>query len=210
LEPHPATSLTAGSSWLGAELFQRTLLATDIIPLVYALDSDITIESSDGVLFELYERNLKMGLGKLEFIKPNNENQIVHLSEDSVILELLFQFCYPDRHPDLENLPFTTLSRLAEAVEKYNVFSGIPICKIRMKYSLSVFSFAPVIESHHRNNLPHEAFDIFLYGANHNYTDVMAMAAPLVVLSTPLSKVVPALPVQLHGIWVRNGHFLVC
>jgi len=127
-----------------------------------------------------------MGLGNWDFAEPDDENQTVQLSEDAVILELLFRFCYPDRHPDLENLPFSTLTRLTEAVEKYNAFSGILICKIRMK-----------------NNLPHEAFDIFLYGANHDYTDIMTMAAPLVVLSTPPSKIVPALPVELHERWLQ-------
>ena len=62
-----------------------------------------------------------------------NQDRIVLLPEDSDILELLFQFCYPDRHPDLNDLELAVLAKFAEAVEKYNVFSAIQICKIRMR-----------------------------------------------------------------------------
>lgn len=73
-----------------------------------------------------------MGLGNWSLLI--NQDQIVRLPEDSDILELLFQFCYPERHPDLNDLEFAVLAKLAVAFEKYNVFSAIPICKIRMRY----------------------------------------------------------------------------
>ena len=61
-------------------------------------------------------------------------NEVVQLPEKSVILDLLFQFCYPERHPELKGLAFDVLAELAEAAEKYKVFSAISICKIFMKY----------------------------------------------------------------------------
>jgi hypothetical protein len=86
-----------------------------------------------------------MSLGNWEIGKPGNGDQIVQLSEDSTSLELLFQFCYPERHPDLETLRYPILARLTKAVEKYNVFSAILIGRIRMRYVLSASCFWTVI-----------------------------------------------------------------
>jgi hypothetical protein len=97
-------------------------------------DSDrITmIQSSDGFLFRLPTVNLKISLGSWKFDPTDNE--VVQLPETSVILDLLFRFCYPERHPNLYNLDFDILAKLAEAVEKYKVFSAINVCKIAMRY----------------------------------------------------------------------------
>jgi hypothetical protein len=89
-----------------------------------------------------------MGLGNSPFkskINQDHHDTIIPLTEDSGILELLFQFCYPDRHPDLKDLEFTALTKFAAAVEKYNVFSAILICKIRMRYRHFVTSFYIII-----------------------------------------------------------------
>jgi hypothetical protein len=40
---------------------------------------------------------------------------------------------YPERHPDLESADFEMLEPLAEAAEKYEVFSAMNICKIRIR-----------------------------------------------------------------------------
>ena len=48
-------------------------------------------------------------------------------------LELLFRFCYPDYRPDMEALEFGALALLAEAAEKYQVFSAMGICRICMR-----------------------------------------------------------------------------
>lgn len=57
----------------------------------------------------------------------------VPLSEPAEVLEVLFAFVYPRRHPDLEDTPFAFLSQIAEAAEKYEVFSAMTIAKVRMK-----------------------------------------------------------------------------
>ena len=57
----------------------------------------------------------------------------IRLSEKGSTLELLFQFLYPEPHPDLASVEFDTLEPLAYAAEKYKVFSAINICKIRMQ-----------------------------------------------------------------------------
>ena len=60
-------------------------------------------------------------------------DEIVQLSETADILELLFQFCYPKRPPSLQSLNFETLSRLAEAVEKYQIYNTLETCRILME-----------------------------------------------------------------------------
>jgi hypothetical protein len=65
--------------------------------------------------------------------KFGTKDEIIHLAETAKILELLFQFCYPNRHPDVEALEFDVLALLAEAAEKYQVFSAMNICRILMR-----------------------------------------------------------------------------
>lgn len=64
-------------------------------------------------------------------------DEIVPLAENAATLEHLFQFVYPDRHPDLEDLEFGDLATLAEAAEKYQVYAAMNTCKGRMKYVFS-------------------------------------------------------------------------
>ena len=61
-------------------------------------------------------------------------DEIVQLTETSSTLELLFQYMYRQPQPDITELPFEQLSKLAEAAEKYRVFSAMEICRVMMKY----------------------------------------------------------------------------
>ena len=101
--------------------------------LVCSPNFDVTFQSSDGILFRINKMNLKINSGG--FVPPEFEtlNEITCLTETAVTLELLFKFCYPDRRPDVEALKFDVLALLAEAAEKYQVFSAMDICKICMK-----------------------------------------------------------------------------
>lgn len=101
--------------------------------LVSASDSDITIASSDGVLFKVHRRNLEMHSEGFPGEEMATLNEVVNLTETSTTLELLFQYMYRQPQPDLEKVPFTVLAPLAEAAEKYRVFSAIEICKIYMR-----------------------------------------------------------------------------
>jgi hypothetical protein len=97
------------------------------------VDSDLTIQSNDGILFHIHKINLKMGAGG--FAPPEFDTQDstpVRLSENAETLELLFQFCYPKRLPDMETVKFEVLAQLAEAAEKYEVYAAICVCKILM------------------------------------------------------------------------------
>ena len=71
---------------------------------------------------------------------------VVQLPESSATLELLFRFCYPERHSDLGEVDFNILAELAEATEKYKLYAAINVCKIRMRYELRLHMFFKILE----------------------------------------------------------------
>lgn len=150
--------------------------------------SDITFQSSDGIFFHLHTKYLKIST-KSSLLLPDctctsSAPEVVPLSEAASTLEILFQFCYPKCHPDLEGMEFNNLILLAEAVEKYKVFSAMDICKIRIG-----------------DTLPQHPFDIFVYAVNHGYPDIVEVAAPLVVFEKSMSDILPKLPSELVVPW---------
>ena len=118
--------------------FRRTL-ALIIFDVVNesAGDTDAVIQSSDGVIFHLHWKYLRVSPGFVRDIAkgpPSNEKQeMMALDEPSNILEILFQFIYPRRHPSLEDTDFETLAAVAEAVEKYQVFSAMNFCALHLE-----------------------------------------------------------------------------
>ena len=52
---------------------------------------------------------------------------------NSEALALFLQYIHHHRQPDLSGLSFKCLSQLAEAVEKYDVYSATEICKVQMR-----------------------------------------------------------------------------
>ena len=103
---------------------------------VNAADSDIIFESSDNILFHVHRKNLETHAAGFPPAEIDTCGETVQLTEDGATLELLFAFMYPRRHPDLESTPFVPLASLAEAAEKYEVFSAMNMCKIRMRFGV--------------------------------------------------------------------------
>ena len=104
---------------------------------VCASDADITFKSCDDVLFKVYRKYLDAhseGFGPPNGCITVDEDEIVALSETAEVLELIFQYMYPMRQPDLKKVEYTTLASLSETAEKYQVFSAMEICKLRMEY----------------------------------------------------------------------------
>lgn len=60
--------------------------------------------------------------------------EAVALPEASAVLDLLFQYMYPQPQPDLTKVEFSILAQLSEAAEKYQVYSAMEICKFHMQY----------------------------------------------------------------------------
>ncbi|KAF8886722.1 hypothetical protein BD779DRAFT_1441389, partial [Infundibulicybe gibba] len=146
-------------------------------------DSDVTFSSSDAVLFRIHRKNLETSTGGFPAGGFATLGEIVPLTETATTLELLFQFVYPRRHPDLETVTFEVLAPLAEAAEKYEVFAALNICKIHM-----------------RNALPDHAAEVLGYAARHGYPDIIQRAA-LLLIREPLIKVISALPQNLIVPW---------
>ncbi|KAI4524780.1 hypothetical protein K525DRAFT_162087, partial [Schizophyllum commune Loenen D] len=139
-------------------------------------DSDITFRSCDGLLFHIHRVNLDTHAGAFPPAElACHATEAVDLPEDGQTLELLFQFIYPWRQPTLEGVPFERLDALAEAAEKYEVFSAMGICRIRM-----------------RETLPDHPVEIMNYAARHSYFEILDAAAPLTI-SLPVSEVLKSL-----------------
>ncbi|KAK7036134.1 hypothetical protein R3P38DRAFT_616274 [Favolaschia claudopus] len=150
-------------------------------------DADVIFQSSDGVLFGIHRINLQTnteGFPPPE-IQFASTGEVVSLSESSSTLDRLFQFIYPRRHPGLDDIEFDELDALAEAAEKYQVFSAMNICQIRM-----------------RSMLPNHAPKILAYAAKHDYPYLVYEAAPY-TFDVPLSEVVSMLPQYLILPWVK-------
>lgn len=99
-------------------------------------DANITIQSCDNVHFRIHLVNLKAsstGLSPPGDCSTVSFEEVVHLTEPASVLEPLFQFMYPQAHPDLEAMDYGTLELLAEAAEKYEVYPAMNICKIVMR-----------------------------------------------------------------------------
>ena len=67
--------------------------------------------------------------------KSSSENaETITLAETTAVLEVLLQYMYRQPQPDLQNVDFKTLAGVAEAAEKYQVYSATYVCKVLMEY----------------------------------------------------------------------------
>ncbi|KAF5379849.1 hypothetical protein D9615_005821 [Tricholomella constricta] len=169
-----------------SELCKRITPTSDLCDdLVDAPDADIVFRSSDNVLFRIHARNLEITTGGFPPAEFSPADQVVDITEDASTLELLFQFVYPRSQPLLEGLPFDTLARLAEAVEKYQVYPAMQICNVYMTKAL-----------------PDHALDILEYSMRHGYPLLSNRAAPFVTLAK-ISSSLKSLPPGLLHAWIR-------
>lgn len=65
---------------------------------------------------------------------PHLAEDVVDLTETSDVLDILLQFMSCQKQPSIASLDFTTLRSLAEATEKYQVFSAMTAVDMSMKY----------------------------------------------------------------------------
>lgn len=115
----------------------RGLQFSDLIsPLVKdcILPVDLVLESSDGKRFGAHTINLQQysegfPIGGSVTI----ETDIPKMPESSQALRLLLRFMHHSRQPYLGNISVKVLSELAEAVEKYVIYSAMELCRLYMK-----------------------------------------------------------------------------
>ncbi|KAF7362527.1 hypothetical protein MVEN_00600600 [Mycena venus] len=125
-------------------------------------DADITIASADVVLFMVHREKLEehsvIFADAGNATGPGNRDEIVHLTETSDVLDLLFQ-CMYELQPNLQLVDFPVFAELAEAAEKYMMHSAIPAVLDRMykcisEHPLQVLEYA---SKHDHKDLGNEA-----------------------------------------------------
>jgi hypothetical protein len=123
------------------------------------LSADIVLVSSNGDRFGTHCKNLGEFTGGFPLdIAPDGEDvSMPDLSSE--VLSLFLKYIHHHRQPDLSRLSFECLSQLAEAVEKYDVYSATEICKMHMS-------------SHAENH----CVEVFQYASEHGYRDLMDAA----------------------------------
>ena len=104
---------------------------------VNAIDADITVKSSDDVLFRLHRTNIEVQAGEF---RPIDQQQ---LPEPAHVLAIIFQFLYPQDHPKLTDTEFETVQAVATSAEKYKIFSAMHVSQVRLRYA-AVFAFITV------------------------------------------------------------------
>lgn len=93
------------------------------------------MRSSDGVEFDLHRTLLAAHTGAFPGPEIGTSGEIVELTESAGVLRICFDFVYPKRHPDLEDISdFDLLAAVAEAVGKYEIFSAINTCITRLRW----------------------------------------------------------------------------
>ncbi|KAF5380014.1 hypothetical protein D9615_006294 [Tricholomella constricta] len=170
----------------------------------YEVFSAMNIYVTFIVAFYINHKNLQTNTRAFPPAEFDTHGEVVPLTETSATLELLFQFIYPERHPHLDTAPFETLAPLAEAAEKYEVFSAMNVCRFRIKYivnrSMPAWSSLPILQeltarTRHRNTQ-------YSTSVAHGYKEIMREAIPY-LLDTPLDEVVQKLCTPLVVPWVR-------
>lgn len=168
-------------------------------------DADAVFQSCDGVLFRVHKQYLHHACGGFPPAELPTYDEVVSLTEVAKVLELLFAFVYPRRHPFLDGLDAMTLFALAEAVEKYEVFAGMGICLIRMKcvdlrYDHYLTS-CPLCFVY-REQVAHHPILVLNYAARHGYSKVMDEAAYLTV-GLSLKTIAQSMDIDILKAWVR-------
>ncbi|KAF5392382.1 hypothetical protein D9757_001503 [Collybiopsis confluens] len=136
----------------------------------------VIIRSSDMVDFTMNKNNLEFFTGSFPSADACAESgDPIPLIESSKILQLLFEFVEQKPPPTLDGISFDDLLRLAEAAEKYIVYSALTICKIKLR---EFISSNPV--------------EILTLAVKHNHSDLIVALYPL-LMDKPLPEVAPIL-----------------
>lgn len=154
---------------------------------------DLLLESSDGIIFGAHKANLEQFSAGFPIAEAtNSDNEVVTLSENGSVLRLILQLMHNTRQPDLRTIKFRTLELLAEAVEKYMIFSAMQVCMLCMELSfihLIPLSLPELTQLFLRKCLNIYPLEVFLYAVKHDYGELADKTAPSLI-RTPLEKFV--------------------
>lgn len=176
---------------------------------VYHGDGDVTFKSCDNIIFKVHRKNLDThseGFGPPEKVTADPKGGVVSLPETAQVLELLFRYMYPMRQPDLKQAAFETLASLSEAVEKYQVFSAMEICKLYMEYvkplTLILGLISKLCDTIRAATTIHP-FEVLCYAAKHGYADLMNIAEEQAT-GMSLEDAYIGLTLEMYVAWVRS------
>ncbi|KAF8988173.1 hypothetical protein BDQ17DRAFT_1334669 [Cyathus striatus] len=98
----------------------------------------------------------------------------VQMPEDSTVLDLILRFMHRNqRHPDLSGVSIRTLLKLSEAVEKYEIFGALELCKQHL------------LRIANSDNLTGEnSIDVLAYAIKYDHRDLVDRAARKAVVSS--------------------------
>ncbi|KAH9479312.1 hypothetical protein JR316_0007901 [Psilocybe cubensis] len=145
---------------------------------------DIKVQSADGVIFELHRAMLSAHTGSFPGSEIEVAGEPVKLTESADVLRICFDFIYPKRHPDLEDVEdFELLAAVAEAVGKYEIFSAVNTCNTRL-----------------RAFLPSHPIEIFVIAVKHDHPRLMNEAAHCLARSS-FTSVLKQLPHSFMVQW---------
>ncbi|TFK70750.1 hypothetical protein BDN72DRAFT_958592 [Pluteus cervinus] len=124
---------------------------------------DVVIKTSDAKYFGAHLQNLENyahGFPPVSFGKRKRTN-FLEVEEDSEVVSLMLHFVHNLPQPDLRKIEMDILVRLAEAVEKYLMYSVMNTCRIVMEMRVR-----------------EDPLGVLAYALKHNHHDVADSAAP--------------------------------
>ncbi|KAJ3752834.1 hypothetical protein EV360DRAFT_54523 [Lentinula raphanica] len=160
---------------------------------VNSQDAEITVISSDNVLFRLHKMNVQVTSGNLIRLNKLETNDFLTLVEPAEVLEILFEFLYPDFETDLERLEFDALLSVAEAAEKYGVFYAMSHCTFCLR----------------KQSSSHPA-ELLRFAVRYRKERMLAELTPA-LLDMELDEIINILPPTAFGEFVRiSFHDYLC
>jgi len=118
-------------------------MLTSVLKVGPGNGADLIIQSSNNMQFYVHSRNLEFAAGAFPGGSATEitfqPGEVVHLTETADVLEILFEFAYPRRHPTMEDLSFQHLLRVTDAAEKYDFYMAAPMCQISLRFVLHPF-----------------------------------------------------------------------
>jgi len=153
------------------------------------LETNVTLQSSDGKLYGAHSKNLELYSDAFPAVGSTTSpvGDVVTMTESSTVVDLLLQYMHHRRQPDSLEISLDVLEELAEAVEKYGIFSAMEVCKLRMKSAI-----------------PSRPLAVLAYAAKHGYVRLMNEVAPR-TLELPFKTVDRALANRpdVHLAWFK-------
>ncbi|KAI4517857.1 hypothetical protein K525DRAFT_273208 [Schizophyllum commune Loenen D] len=146
----------------------------------------IAFVSRDHILFNIERAKLERAS---DFSPPasvvSTPSERVRLTESSRALELLFRYMDGDVNINLDACEFSTVYELAEAAQKYILFTAIPVCRQYLRH-------------HYKDN----ALEVLQFAVKYNHVDIMALVAPHTI-GEDISTMRDTLPGHLSIPWVE-------